>query len=298
MAKRHILILFHENANRLSVGNRGVSFLTPHWRDMGFRVTYQFGTGKSIPADLVFIHVDLSVVPEPYLEYADRYPLAINRRITDIRKSRISENLVTSSDCWEGPVIVKSDLNHGGHPDYILGGSGSRFSNVVTRKLATMYRARRFSRGHEEFRSSLDYRVYDHFALVPGEVRDDPGLVIEKFCPELESGHYVIRMYRFLGNRGRCRIMSSDNPLVKSRSKASYRYEPPPDFVKTWKEKFDIDYGKLDYVIHNGEPVLLDVNKTPGIGRAIPFGRVKREPQQEQHIKHRNMAEGIEAFFR
>jgi len=295
--KKHILILFHENANTLSVGSSGVRLLIPHWRDTGYKVTYQFGTKKFIPADLVFIHVDLSVVPEEYLAYADRYPIAINRGITDIRKSRISNNLVTSSDSWDGPVIVKSDLNHGGHPEFLLENSGSRFSNVVTRKLAALSRPL-FSRNTDwKIRSSEDYKIFKHIDAVPQWIQEDAGLVIERFSPEFNNGLYVIRMYKFLGVRGQCRVMASNNPIVKSTTKNAFSYEEPPPIVKSWKKEFKLDYGKLDFVMDNGKPVLIDVNKTPGIGRSIFPSLLQRKIHHQHQRRSRFMATGIEEFF-
>ena len=70
-----------------------------------------------MPADLILVHVDLSVVPEKYLAFASRYSIVLNGRLPDIRKSVVSTNLVGMRDSWTGPVIAKSDLNYGGRPE-------------------------------------------------------------------------------------------------------------------------------------------------------------------------------------
>jgi hypothetical protein len=57
------------------------------WREDGLEVVYLYGTDRFVPADLALVHVDLSVVPEPYLEFAARYPIVLNGRVRDIRKT-------------------------------------------------------------------------------------------------------------------------------------------------------------------------------------------------------------------
>ena len=67
--------------------------------------------------------LDLSVVPSNYLEFASLYPVAVNGRLADIRKSHVSANLTAPGDGWDGPVIVKSNLNYRGLPEQVLEGN-------------------------------------------------------------------------------------------------------------------------------------------------------------------------------
>ena len=39
---------------------------------------------------------------------------------------------------------------------------------------------------------------------------------------------------------------------------------PIPDDMKELRKKLGFDYGRFDYIEHNGKNVLLDVNKTIG----------------------------------
>ena len=39
---------------------------------------------------------------------------------------------------------------------------------------------------------------------------------------------------------------------------------PVPEQVLRLRHHLGIDYGKIDYAIHNGEVVIYDVNRTPG----------------------------------
>jgi hypothetical protein len=84
------------------------------WREAGHDVVTLYGVDEFVPADALIVHVDLSVVPDEYLEFASRYPVVLNGRVKDIRKRAISRHLVTRGDSYRGPVIVKSDLNFAG----------------------------------------------------------------------------------------------------------------------------------------------------------------------------------------
>jgi len=50
---------------------------------------------------------------------------------------------------------------------------------------------------------------------------------------------------------------------VKSGNKVFSESVVPPDIV-AHRLRLNFDYGKLDYVIHHGEAILLDLNKTTG----------------------------------
>src|SRR6266702_6431602 len=119
-APREIVILFHENHRKRHVSSYAIKFLAEFWRQDGNQVRYLFGIRKFVPADLLLIHVDLSVVPDEYLEFASRYPIALNNGVKDIRKSQISTNLVKQGDAYSGKVIVKTNLNFEGSPEQIL----------------------------------------------------------------------------------------------------------------------------------------------------------------------------------
>ena len=69
-------------------------------------------------ADAAVLHVDCSVVPPEYLAFAARFPVAINGVQQDNRKRAISRSVVQPRDGWEGAVIVKTDRNFRGLPEW------------------------------------------------------------------------------------------------------------------------------------------------------------------------------------
>ena len=63
--------------------------------------------------------------------------------------------------------------------------------------------------------------------------------------------------------------------------------EPHLEIVEA-QRRLKFDYGKFDYVIHDGQPVLLDANKTTGADRI-------RSPELNARRRHR--ANGIYSYF-
>ena len=111
---KRIVIIFHEQQRHWAVDRYLISKMADLWHEDGLEVRYVFGVDEFVHADLAILHVDLSVVPEEYLELASRYPITLNGRVRDIRKSSFSKNLLAPHDDFNGKVIVKTDLNHGG----------------------------------------------------------------------------------------------------------------------------------------------------------------------------------------
>lgn len=285
-SSKRIGVLFHVN-DRHDEGSYIVDHLARCWREDGHTVIYLFGTRRFIPADLIFVHVNLSVVPDAYLEFASRYPIVINGRIRDIRKSTTSRNLLRPGDPWDGPVIVKSDLNYGGEPERTLRHSWLQRHLPLWRRVTTL--SDRVRGRQLPFRSWRDYLVFDRSADVPQSWFRNRHAVVERFRPEIDDGLYHLRMYQFLGKRWSCSRLASPHPVLKAATSVRVdRIEPHPDIV-TWRESLRMDYGKLDYVIHEGEVVLLDANKTTGASRHLGDADLR--------AARRYLAEGLYGYF-
>jgi hypothetical protein len=286
--RRRIAVLFHKNDVGRKLSSYAVYHLAASWRRMGHDVVFLFGTRTWEPADIVLVHVDLSVVPDEYLSFAARYPIALNGRVKDIRKATCSEIRLGRDDPWPGPVIVKTNLNNGGRPE---------------RALAEPLWVRRRWRLHRAWlslaalrgtglpgRNGGDYRIYDRMSQVPMRCYRDPRLIVEKFIPETEDGLYFVRTFHFLGDRWTCTRLGSPEPIVKVRTTVCAEPVEPAAETAIWRTSFELDYGKLDYVVVGGRAVLLDVNKTTG------SSQVERPVDLAPHREHR--AAGIEFYFR
>jgi len=229
-----------------------VQALFPHWTDMGHRVIVHEGTANLPGADAVLLHVDRTVVPDDYIDALGKYRVVLNGTTRDIGKRVVSANLVGPYDDYRGPVIVKTNANAGGMPE--------RLHEEIARRKGEPPRAPvRYM--------SERYPVFASFAEVPSELRLDPDLVVEKFLPEREregeQWGYCSRHWLFFGDRERCHRILGPHPVVKGIDMIRRDAVPIPDEIRAARARLGFDFGKFDFVLHEGAPVLLDVNRTP-----------------------------------
>ena len=224
-----------------------------------------------MPADVVISHVDLSVVPDEYKEFLAQYPFVINPNVPDISKTKVSNNLVGRDDPYAGPVIVKTDRNSGGFPEARMVGA-RHLLRAAAARLASTGRSAGFFRQPEPRAwaelthiKSGEYPVFSSLGEVPAGIFDNQRLVIEKFLPEVRGDRYHIRYYHFLGDRDIAEIYQSKSKVVKASSSIDQDIVPASPELHEIRKQFGLDYGKIDYVIRDGNLVLLDINPTPGL---------------------------------
>jgi hypothetical protein len=274
-----VAVLFQPWKQGLGPAHYLVDHLARFWCEDGLEVVYLHGTDRFVPADILLVHVDLSVVPEPYFEFASRYPIVLNGRIRDIRKSVTSRYLVRPGDDWEGPVIVKADLNNAGYPEYLSSLTGLRRLRYVRAVAARMGAVPTWR----------NYRVFERLADVPASLVENPGLVVERFLPDFEDGLYHLYMYQFLGDGERCARLSSREPLLKGDTSTTARVVEPHAAARAWREELGLDYGKIDYTVREGEVIVLDANKTTGSAAYLEADTLQAE--------RRRQANGIHSYF-
>ena len=246
------------------------------WREDGHKVVYVYGPRRYEPADVAILHVDMSVVPRSYLRLAERYPITLNGTVRDIRKSTFSENLLNEGDSWGGRVIVKSDRNAGGWPERRLPRFG-RITVPIEKRLRP-----------NDIRTTRDYRVYDSLADVPAKTFRNRRVVVERFLPERAGDMYRVNLYSFLGSRSSCLRLTGPDEVVNSGSAVTIEPMEAHPAIEARRREFGFDYGKFDYVIHAGEPVLLDINKTTGAN----FSET-----DELRARRRHSAEGLYSYL-
>lgn len=258
-----ILILLHEYQR----DQRGLLIfaLGQVWQNRGLQVSYAYGLMGRPEADLLIPQIDITHTPREYIDRIKSYSHVANRDVIDISKRRISANLLQEDEDYRGPVIVKTDNNCGGRPEYRLSKTRNHFVSLamqIALPVAESFPGKRMS-----WRRTLrNYPIYDNLADVPGGVFKNRALVVEKFLPEKEGGRYFIRHYIFLGDRMRSVRRVGSSPFLKgSESVPAEEGLPVPVPVVDLRHQLGMDYGKIDYVIHEGQVVILDVNRTPGI---------------------------------
>lgn len=252
--KKHIVILLHESVTSKKMETYSISRYIEYWEREGHIITVLCGTKKFIPADILFMHVDLTVIPKEYFEFAKQYPIVINGDVHDIRKSVCSQLVLDHDTDYTGPVIVKTELNSFGRQEQKL--SKNWISRLLMKK--TMLK---------------EYKIYNNYKEVPKKIVDNPHLVIEKFLPEKNGEKYSMRTYVFLGDKEKWTKVTSKDPIIKGANAIEIEQIPPEPKIIELRKKMKFDYGKFDYIMHNGEPILFDANKT--IGRAINRNGVK-----------------------
>ena len=260
---KRILVLMHE-CRQPGPSHYLIDALREVWQSWGLQVSYVYGTGNRPDADLLIPHLDLTHTPPSYVEYIRSFPAAVNQDVVDISKRSISTHLLRGDEDYDGPVIVKTDNNYGGRPEYWLSRSRHPIRARVWPKVVRM--AERALGRHMAWRRALlAYPIYNNLAEVPPGAFSNPALVIERFLPEREGDRYFMRHYLCLGDRTRSVRVAGSTPVLK-RSACTPVDEglAVPEPVLSLRRRLGLDYGKIDYTIHAGEVVILDVNRTPG----------------------------------
>jgi len=232
------------------------------WVPEGRRVLVHQGLKPPPAADLAILHVDLTVVPEAYVALARHYPCCLNVRVTDVSKRRISRHLVGADDAYDGPVMVKHDRNHGGDAERRLRlAEGGRFARLREAALRWLPRAWGGAGG-------WNYQVFERRSKVPGWVWRDRELIVERLFTEKHGEFFLLHQWQFLGPCSLVSTLLGTTPLVKrfdGQQRLPKHHQVPPAL---WQRRAELgmDFGKLDFVLHEGEPVLFDVNPTPHWG--------------------------------
>ncbi len=244
-----------------------------HWTAAGHRVLVHAGPRDLPDADVAFLHIDCTHVPAEYVEATRRYRRVVNGRTGDVSKRALSQQLVTDPASYAGPVIVKTNRNSGGYPE-------ARHASI----------ARERGEAIEPVRYMKDaYPVFPSARHVPASVFADPELVVEKFLPEKDERGYYVRYWVFLGDKERCSRYLEARPIVKGDQAIERVPVPVPDEVRAVRRRLNLDYGKIDFVLHEGRAVVIDVNRTP----TVPASLMEAVSKQQGEL-----AAGIEGFVR
>lgn len=243
--------------------------IVANWRAMGVRVDVVYGVVGNErvlrEADVLVPHVDCSYLPDEVWEVVRAHPRVVNGRVRDIRKTVVSSNLVRPGDVWDGPVILKTVGNCGGLSDHRFGRMGGPTLFERARHRLT-FDARREPKLMRYARTLTRYYLFERVSDVPSGVWANEHLVVERFLPERDSdGNFVMRMWIVMGGAEVGRVLRGSDPYVKNVNAALEEFDEPPAAVEAWRRKFGLDYGKIDFVIHDGEAVIIDANTTPTV---------------------------------
>jgi hypothetical protein len=253
----HIAVLV-QRGQRLSPASL-LGQLADIWQQRGLRVSMLDGPVPGVMADALVLHVSLTVVPSEYLRYIERFPIVINARVADISKRLVSRNLVERDTPYDGPVIVKTNRNFRG----VVESESMARAGVPQRLLQALRNRLPWS-----LRSALEeYPIFESPRQVPAGVWHNRDLVVERFLAERKSGDYCLRTWLFLGDQERIALFHSREPVVKSHNIIGRELlTDVPDELRALRRELGFDFGKFDFAIVDGRPVLYDANRTPTLG--------------------------------
>lgn len=269
-----IVVLEHRHQARLGIHYMAHEFAR-RWEEKGHRVLFHRGFDAAPAGDIALLHHDLTVVPEAYLEVARRYPRVVNGATADIRKSRYSECRLARGDDWLGQVLIKTEANHGGHVDDAL------------RRLA-------LAAGEEP--DVAEATLMDHYYLcrsmreVPDDLWSQPGVIVEKFIPEKDERGSYLRVWTFFGTEERSSRYRSKAALIRFADYIDREEVVVPAEMRAIRSRLGFDFGKFDYVKHEGRYFLLDANRTPGAPDAFAA-----DPEVKASLDR--VARGIDSFL-
>lgn len=235
-----------------------IDAISARWASWGHRVITHYGAVDLPLADLTVLHVDRTLVPDRYANALGPEALVLNRGAVDISKRRYSRILVTREDGYTGPVIVKTDRNFGGAPE------ASRFGYLAA-KLTNRWNLARTATLNPN-----RYPIFNSKSQVPRGVWDNNNLIVEKFMPEREKGLFFVRYWIFLGDQGWAGRIGCKTPIAKfSRMVTDDEPVEIPDELLRLRSAMGLDYGRIDFTVHNGRAVVFDINKTVGGARHV-----------------------------
>jgi len=258
MIIRSLAILTHARQG-LPAGSL-MAHLAEAWRGEGRRVFVHQGLERPPEADAAWLHVDLSLVPEPYLALMERYPLRINGAVRDIRRRAISQALVAPDDPYVGPVIVKTDLNYRGRPEAELARKAAsrlrRWGRALRRGLPARFSGRL---------PGGEYLVLPDKAAVPAWIWRASGLVVERFYGHLDGRTNRVGLWYFLGRRQVVApIAGRDAVLRFDRNAETLPLEDEaPAQAQQRRRELGFDYGKFDIITLPEGTRVIDANRTP-----------------------------------
>jgi hypothetical protein len=227
------------------------------WKERG--ISTIMGPRFDTAADVGILHLDRSRLgPDDVPDPPAGKPV-INWNVRDIGKRKISILRVLPGDNWDGPVMVKTDLNNFGKAE-----AKARGPVTPTPQMRNRARMAEISWRSARRLPERQYPVLNSLRAVPGWVWEDESLIVERFVPERDGEFYCLRGWMFLGSRGYGWRLRSTHPMAKAGTRVDheYLYEVPDELVAL-RAQHKFDFGKFDYVMHDGKALCFDMNKTP-----------------------------------
>lgn len=237
-------------------------------RRAGLKVRVLEGFDPADTGRSAFLHVDLTTLPPPFLWVHRFYDRCINGKALTIARELYSTARLLRGDAHDGPVIVKTRLNHRGLPELRFAGA----RGLLARRGFGRRRA-----GRRALRERLcpPYQVFGSIDQVPDEVWSDPNRMVERFLPGSLELPVVKRRHEFCLDLSLDTRATFDSLLCDpaKATKVEFLREVPPAVVAV-REQLGLDFGAIDFFETGDGVFVIDANKTttltPGWVREHP----------------------------
>jgi hypothetical protein len=243
---------------------RGADYKLQHMLRRAGSATIPYRVMDRVPAaaqrgERAFVHVDLTVLPEAFRRVQDHYHACVNGRALTISRLLYTTARVRCTDVHDGPVIVKTVLNHHGWPEFRYAANRTAARKVWHSLASRVFPGR-------ATHACPEYRVYPSIEAVPPAVWADERLIVERFLPgRLQPPIEKYRYDFFFDVEINLRSVH-DSLLADPESVVSVEtVTGVPAEVSEVRRRLSLDFGAIDYFVVDGHAVVVDANKTVGI---------------------------------
>ena len=254
---RRVLVLLHAAPAGALTPSYRLWHLVETWRHAGHEVVLHAGTAPlpdPRPFDLVVPHIDATLRPPRYAAWLHARPRVINRACVDLSKREVSDAHLAGNSAYDGPMLVKTQANYGGVPERRLLGRPHSTRDVPR------------DWGRVTWLPPMRYLLVASRDALPPGIEGNPALSLERFVPERSGESYAVRTWTFAGEAESCvRHVSGDAIVKPSASGPPPQACAVPDHVRQARSRLGLDYGKIDFVLAQGRPWVLDATATPGL---------------------------------
>jgi len=210
----------------------------------------------NLSASVSMVHVDLTVVPDQYFPGKANYRKNLNGDARSIHRLLYSKARISSVNEYEGPVIVKTVLNHRGLPELVY-----RRRHDVLFKLG--YLLQGVFDKQAKTRYCPEYQVYDSARNVPDQVWQDQRLMVERFLPGVLTPPIAKCRYDFfLDVCLHTRVIYDDILADHGKVREIVHLTEVPQAVMNVRQQLGLDFGSIDYFEVDGQAIVVDANKT------------------------------------
>jgi hypothetical protein len=205
---------------------------------------------------MLFVHVNLTDVPHAWLADAKEYETSVNAKALSINRNLYSKAKIARNVDYDGPVIVKTVLNHRGIPE-LRHGLRANWSGRAKR---LAYRTIWKDRWHT---LCPEYPVLDSKSDVDQQVWEGDTHIVERFIPGTAQPPITKHRWEFLGELSLLTRSVFDDVLCKPENFVHVeQLHDVPQEMQDLRAKLNLDFGSIDYFETVDGAIAIDCNKT------------------------------------